>query len=173
MADSSIIKICRDPLLFRTIIAAAIADGLLLLPFFCTSNLFTKILPSGNISSLVVLLIFSLVALKLSNTYDRLRTAGLLYIRRRMLGILAPQEGVLLFTRGKDLTPQIRLLQSILISLRSGEFIAVATAALQVFFPIAVLTFTLFISIKLFLLILIFLIFYGYIFQYKSSVIKI
>ncbi len=172
MADSSIIKICRDPLLFRTIIAAAIADGLLLLPFFFTSNLFTKILPSGNISSLVVLLIFSLVALKLSNTYDRLRTAGLLYIRRRMLGILAPQEGVLLFTRGKDLTPQIRLLQSILISLRSGEFIAVATAALQVFFPIAVLTFTLFISIKLFLLILIFLIFYGYIFQYKSSEIK-
>ena len=169
MTDSPLIKIFRNSLLSRTISAAAIADGLLLLPFFFTSNLFSKILPSGNISSLIVLLIFSLVALRLSNSYDRLRTAGLLLIRRRMLNILAPQEGVLLFARGRDLTPSVRLLQSILISLRSGDFISIAGAALQVFFPIAVLVFTLFISVKLFLLILIFLVLYGFIYQYKSS----
>ena len=169
MTDSPLIKIFRNSLLSRTISAAAIADGLLLLPFFFTSNLFSKILPSGNISSLIVLLIFSLVALRLSNSYDRLRTAGLLLIRRRMLNILAPQEGALLFARGRDLTPSVRLLQSILISLRSGDFISIAGAALQVFFPIAVLVFTLFISVKLFLLILIFLVLYGFIYQYKSS----
>jgi ABC-type protease/lipase transport system fused ATPase/permease subunit len=169
MTDSPFIKIFQNSLLSRTISAAAIADVLLLLPFFFTSNLFSKILPSGNTSSLVVLLIFSLVALRLSNSYDRLRTAGLLLIRRRMLRILAPQEGVLLFARGRELTPSIRLLQSILISLRSGDFISIAGAALQVFFPIAVLIFTLFISIKLFLLILFFLILYGFIYQYKAS----
>ena len=69
MTDSPIVKIMRDPLLSRTITAAVIADGLLLLPFFFTSNLFSKILPSGNLSSLVVLLVFSLVALRLSNNY--------------------------------------------------------------------------------------------------------
>jgi ABC-type protease/lipase transport system fused ATPase/permease subunit len=169
MTDSPIVKIMRDPLLSRTIAAAVIADGLLLLPFFFTSNLFSKILPSGNLSSLVVLLIFSLVALRLSNNYDRLRTAGLLFIRRRMLEVLAPQEGILLFTRGRELTPNVRLLQSILISLRSGDFVAVASAALQVFFPIAVLILTLFISFKLFLLILIFLLAYGYVFQFKLA----
>jgi hypothetical protein len=57
MTDSPLIKIFRNSLLSRTISAAAIADGLLLLPFFFTSNLFSKILPSGNISSLIVLLI--------------------------------------------------------------------------------------------------------------------
>jgi ABC-type protease/lipase transport system fused ATPase/permease subunit len=169
MTDSPIVKIVRDPLLSRTIAAAVIADGLLLLPFFFTSNLFSKILPSGNLSSLVVLLIFSLVALRLSNNYDRLRTAGLLFIRRRMLEVLAPQEGILLFARGRELTPNVRLLQSILISLRSGDFVAVASAALQVFFPIAVLILTLFISFKLFLLILIFLLAYGYVFQFKLA----
>jgi hypothetical protein len=34
MTDSPIVKIVRDPLLSRTIAAAVIADGLLLLPFF-------------------------------------------------------------------------------------------------------------------------------------------
>ncbi|MBU3564422.1 hypothetical protein [Polynucleobacter sp. MWH-HuK1] len=169
MNDSPIVKIMRDPLLSRTIIAAVIADGLLLLPFFFTSNLFSKILPSGNLVSLVVLLIFSLVALRLSNTYDRLRTAGLLLIRRRMLEVLSPQEGILLFARGREVTPHIRLLQSIMISLRSGDFVAVAGAALQVFFPIAVLVLTLFVSFKLFLLILLFLLGYGYIFQFKMA----
>ncbi|WP_353427881.1 hypothetical protein NHB34_01855 [Polynucleobacter sp. MWH-UH19D] len=169
MTDSPIVKILRDPLLSRTITAAVIADGLLLLPFFFTSNLFSKILPSGNISSLIVLLIFSLVALRLSNNYDRLRTAGLLLIRRRMLQFLAPQEGILLFARGRELTPHIRLLQSIVISLRSGDFVAVAGAALQVFFPMAVLILTLFVSFKLFLLILIFLLVYGYVFQFKLA----
>ena len=169
MTDSPIVKIMRDPLLSRTITAAVIADGLLLLPFFFTSNLFSKILPSGNISSLIVLLIFSLVALRLSNNYDRLRTAGLLLIRRRMLEVLAPQEGILLFARGRELTPHIRLLQSIIISLRSGDFVAVAGAALQVFFPIAVLILTLFVSFKLFLLILIYLLAYGYVFQFRMA----
>ena len=169
MTDSPIVKIMRDPLLSRTITAAVIADGLLLLPFFFTSNLFSKILPSGNLSSLAVLLVFSLVALRLSNNYDRLRTAGLLLIRRRMLEVLAPQEGILLFARGRELTPHIRLLQSIIISLRSGDFVAVAGAALQVFFPIAVLILTLFVSFKLFLLILIFLLVYGYVFQFKMA----
>lgn len=169
MTDSPIVKIMRDPLLSRTIIAAVIADGLLLLPFFFTSNLFSKILPSGNLASLVVLLVFSLVALRLSNTYDRLRTAGLLLIRRRMLEVLSPQEGVLLFARGREVTPHIRLLQSIMISLRSGDFVAVAGAALQVFFPIAVLVLTLFVSFKLFLLILLFLLGYGYVFQFKMA----
>ncbi|MBU3553992.1 hypothetical protein [Polynucleobacter sp. UB-Piko-W3] len=169
MTDSPIVKIMRNPLLSRTITAAVVADGLLLLPFFFTSNLFSKILPSGNLSSLVVLLVFSLVALRLSNNYDRLRTAGLLLIRRRMLEVLAPQEGILLFARGRELTPHIRLLQSIIISLRSGDFVAVAGAALQVFFPIAVLILTLFISFKLFLLILIFLLCYGYVFQFRMA----
>jgi ABC-type protease/lipase transport system fused ATPase/permease subunit len=169
MTNSPIVKIFRDPLLSRTVTAAVIADGLLLLPFFFTSNLFSKILPSGNISSLAALLVFSLVALKLSCAYDRLRTAGLLLIRRRMLIILGSQEGVLLFARGRELTPHIRLLQSILISLRSGEFISVAGAALQVFFPMAVLVLTLFVSFKLFLLILVFLFVYGYIFQFKAA----
>jgi hypothetical protein len=86
-----------------------------------------------------------------------------------MLNILSPQEGVLLFARGRELTPSVRLLQSILISLRSGDFISIAGAALQVFFPIAVLIFTLFISVKLFFLILIFLFMYGFIYQYKAS----
>ena len=169
MIESPIAKILRDPLLSRTIRAAVIADGLLLLPFFFTANLFSKILPSGNTSSLAVLLIFSLVALHLSNTYDRLRTAGLLYMRRRMLTILAPQEGILLFARGRELTPHIRLLQTMMISLRSGDFVVVAGAALQVFFPIAVLILTLFVSFKLFLLIFIFLLMYGYVFQYKMA----
>jgi ABC-type protease/lipase transport system fused ATPase/permease subunit len=169
MIESPITKILRDPLLSRTIRAAVIADGLLLLPFFFTANLFSKILPSGNTSSLAVLLIFSLVALHLSNTYDRLRTAGLLYMRRRMLNVLAPQEGILLFTRGRELTPHIRLLQTMMISLRSGDFVVVAGAALQVFFPIAVLILTLFVSFKLFLLIFIFLLMYGYVFQYKMA----
>jgi ABC-type protease/lipase transport system fused ATPase/permease subunit len=169
MIESPITKILRDPLLSRTIRAAVIADGLLLLPFFFTANLFSKILPSGNTSSLAVLLIFSLVALHLSNTYDRLRTAGLLYMRRRMLTILAPQEGILLFARGRELTPHIRLLQTMMISVRSGDFVVVAGAALQVFFPIAVLILTLFVSFKLFLLIFIFLLMYGYVFQYKMA----
>jgi ABC-type protease/lipase transport system fused ATPase/permease subunit len=169
MIESPITKILRDPLLSRTIRAAVIADGLLLLPFFFTANLFSKILPSGNTSSLAVLLIFSLVALHLSNTYDRLRTAGLLYMRRRMLNVLAPQEGILLFARGRELTPHIRLLQTMMISLRSGDFVVVAGAALQVFFPIAVLILTLFVSFKLFLLIFIFLLMYGYVFQYKMA----
>lgn len=169
MTNSPIAKIFRDSLLSRTITAAVIADGLLLLPFFFTSNLFSKILPSGNLSSLIALLVFSLVALRLSNSYDRLRTAGLLLIRRRMLVILGPQEGLLLFARGRELTPHIRLLQSILISLRSGEFISVASAALQVFFPIAVLVLTLFVSFSLFLLVLVFLFAYGYIYQFKAA----
>jgi len=169
MTDSPFVKIARDPLLSRTIRAAIIADGLLLLPFFFTSNLFSKILPSGNSSSLAVLLVFSLVALGLSNTYDRLRTAGLLLIRRRMLATLAPQEGILLFARGREVTPHIRLLQTMLISLRSGDFVVVAGAALQIFFPIAVLILTLFVSFKLFLLILLFLLGYGYIFQFKMA----
>ena len=169
MLDSPIAKILRDPLLSRTISASAIADGLLLLPFFFTSNLFSKILPSGNLTSLIVLLLFSMVALHLSNNYDRLRTAGLLLIRRRMLEVLSPQEGVLLFARGRELTPDIRLLQSIFISLRSGDFVVIAGAALQVFFPIAVLLLTLFVSFKLFLLIFIFLLSYGYIYQFRSA----
>jgi ABC-type protease/lipase transport system fused ATPase/permease subunit len=169
MIESPIVKIFRDPLLSRTISASAIADGLLLLPFFFTSNLFSKILPSGNLTSLVVLLLFSLVALRLSNNYDRLRTAGLLLIRRRMLEVLAPQEGILLFARGRELTPHIRLLQAIFISLRSGDFVVIAGAALQVFFPIAVLILTLFVSFKLFLLILIYLISYGYVYQFRMA----
>lgn len=169
MANYSALKIFRDPLLSKTIIAAVIADGLLLLPFFFTSNLFSKILPSGNTSSLIALLVFSLVALRLSGTFDRLRTAGLLRIRRRMLEILAPQEGILLFARGKELTPNIRLLQSIMISLRSGDFVIIAGAALQVFFPIAVLALTLFVSFKLFLLILLFLLGYGYAYQFRAA----
>ena len=169
MLESPIAKILRDPLLSKTISASAIADGLLLLPFFFTSNLFSKILPSGNLTSLIVLLLFSMVALHLSNNYDRLRTAGLLLIRRRMLEVLAPQEGVLLFARGRELTPDIRLLQSIFISLRSGDFVVIAGAALQVFFPIAVLLLTLFVSFKLFLLIFIFLLSYGYIYQFRSA----
>lgn len=160
-----LIFIFKDYLLSRTILAALIADILLLLPFFFTSNLFSKILPSGNISSLLILLVFSLLAQQLSKEYDRLRTAGLLKIQRRVLNILGPQEGLLLFVRGKDLTPNIRLLQSIFVLMRSGDFISIAGAALQVFFPIAVLGLIAFVSLKLFVVVLLFLVIYGLIFQ--------
>lgn len=165
MTANVLLAIFRDFLLSRTILAALVADCLLLLPFFFTSNLFSKILPSGNTSSLVILLVFSLLAQHLSKTYDRLRTAGLLKIQRRVLRTLEPQEGVLLFARGRDLTPNVKLLQSIFVLMRSGEFIVVGGAALQVFFPIAVLILIVFASVKLFFVVLIFLLLYGLIFQ--------
>ena len=160
-----LLLILKDALLSRTIFVALIADVLLLMPFFFTSNLFSKILPSANTSSLIILLIFSLLAQQLSKEYDRLRTAGLLKIQRRVLKILGPQEGLLLFARGKDLTPNIRLLQSIFVLMRSGDFIAIGGAALQVFFPIAVLILIAFVSLKLFAVVFLFLILYGLIFQ--------
>ena len=165
MSNAVLIKIARDRVLRDTVLVALIADSLLLLPFFFTSNLFSKILPSGNISSLAILLVFSLLALQLSKTYERYRTAGLLLIRRRILHVLAPQEGVLLFARGRDVSANIKLLQSIFISLRSGEFVALAGAALQVFFPIAVLVLLTFVSWKLFAMVLVFLLIYGISFQ--------
>lgn len=165
MTANVLLTIFRDFLLSRTILAALIADCLLLLPFFFTSNLFSKILPSGNTSSLVILLVFSLLAQHLSKTYDRLRTAGLLKIQRRVLRTLEPQEGVLLFARGRELTPNVKLLQSIFVLMRSGEFVVVGGAALQVFFPIAVLALIVFASVKLFFVVLIFLLLYGLIFQ--------
>lgn len=160
-----LLAILRDRLLSRTIVVALVADGLLLLPFFFTSNLFSKILPSGNTSSLIILLVFSLLAQGLSKTYDRLRTAGLIHIQRRVLRVLEPQEGVLLFASGRDVTPNIKLLQAIFVLMRSGDFIAVGGAALQVFFPIAVLILILLVSVKLFFVVLIFLLLYGLIFQ--------
>lgn len=165
MTANVLLTILRDFLLSRTILAALVADCLLLLPFFFTSNLFSKILPSGNTSSLMILLVLSLLAQHLSKTYDRLRTAGLLKIQRRVLRTLGPQEGILLFARGRDLTPNIRLLQSIFVLMRSAEFVVVGGAALQVFFPIAVLVLILFASIKLFFVVSLFLLLYGLVFQ--------
>lgn len=168
MNSQTLSKIIADKLLLNTIFAAIFSDGLLLLPFFFTTNLFSKILPSGNVSSLVLLLVFSVVALALSSTYDRLRTAGLLYLRRRLLVYLKPQEGVLLFTKPRDLSPSLRLLQTMYISLVTGEFINIASSVLQIFFPLAVLILTLFISFKLFLLLVVVLTVYSVVFQIKT-----
>lgn len=165
MIGNVLMSVLRDRLLSRTILAALVADTLLLLPFFFTSNLFSKILPSGNTASLIILLMFSLLAQHLSKSYDRLRTAGLIKVQRLVLKLLEPQEALLLFARGRDLTPNVKLLQSIFVLMRSGEFILVGGAALQVFFPIAVLLLILFASIKLFAVVLVFLLLYGLIFQ--------
>lgn len=151
--------------LFRgTAISALICDALLLLPFFFTSNLFVKILPSGNIWSLTVLLIFSVMSLSLSKHYERLRTAGLIKIQKRTLVHFKNIEVSLLFSGQPQGSSQQALL-SVLLSLKNNEFVSAATGALQIFFPIIVLAITFTISIPLFLLLTVFLIVYGYVFS--------
>jgi ABC-type transport system involved in cytochrome c biogenesis ATPase subunit len=151
--------------LFRgTASAAIICDTLLLLPFFFTSNLFVKILPSGNVWSLTVLLIFSVFSLSLSKYYERLRTAGLLKIQSRTLAHFRNVEVSLLFS-GQPQGGNQQFLLSVLISLKTNEFLAAATGAFQIFFPIIILIITLFISVPLFILLIVFLIIYGYVFS--------
>jgi len=155
--------------LFRgTAISALICDALLLLPFFFTSNLFVKILPSGNVWSLVVLLLFSVMSLSLSKHYERLRTAGLIKIQKRTLLHFKNIEVSLLFSGQPQGSSQQALL-SVLLSLKNNEFVSAATGALQIFFPIIVLGITFAISVPLFLLLTAFLLLYGYVFSSLQS----
>jgi ABC-type transport system involved in cytochrome c biogenesis ATPase subunit len=156
--------------LFRgTALAALICDTLLLLPFFFTSNLFVKILPSGNVWSLAVLLIFSVMSLSLSKHYERLRTAGLIKIQRKTLIYFKNIEVSLLFS-GQPQGASQQVLLSVLLSLKTNEFVSAATGALQIFFPIIVFGITFAVSIPLFFLLLIFLVMYGYVFSsFQSS----
>ena len=151
--------------LFRgTATSAFICDTLLLLPFFFTSNLFVKILPSGNVWSLSVLLVFSIMSLSLSKHYERLRTAGLIRIQRKTLVYFKNIETSLLFS-GQAQSSNQQILLSVLLSLKNNEFVNSATAVFQVFFPIIVLGITLAVSVPLFLVLVSFLIIYAYLFS--------
>lgn len=156
-------------LLLGTSVAAFICDSLLLIPFFFTSNLFVKILPSKNIWSLVVLLSISVLSLVLSKFYERLRTAGLVKIQRATLNYFKVIESSLLFSGNTSSNSQNSFLLQTLLLLKTNEFVSSASAVFQIFFPILILIITFFISAKLFLLLIIFLIVYGFIFSFFQS----
>jgi ABC-type protease/lipase transport system fused ATPase/permease subunit len=156
-------------ILFGTSIAAFICDALLLIPFFFTSNLFVKILPSKNIWSLVILLVISVMSLVLSKYYERLRTAGLIKIQRSTLNYFRSIESSLLFTGNANTNPRNSFLLQTLMMLKTNEFISSATAAFQIFFPILIFIITFYISIKLFFLLFIFLLLYGFIYNFLQS----
>jgi ABC-type protease/lipase transport system fused ATPase/permease subunit len=143
-------------LLLGTSVAAFICDALLLIPFFFTSNLFVKILPSKNIWSLVVLLAISVLSLILSKFYERLRTAGLIKIQRATLNYFKVIESSLLFSGNTSSNSQNSFLLQTLLLLKTNEFVSSASAVFQIFFPILILIITIYISAKLFLLMIIF-----------------
>ena len=107
-------------ILFGTAIAAFICDALLLIPFFFTSNLFVKILPSKNIWSLVILLVISVMSLVLSKYYERLRTAGLIKIQRSTLNYFRSIESSLLFTGNVNTNPRNSFLLQTLMMLKTN-----------------------------------------------------
>jgi ABC-type protease/lipase transport system fused ATPase/permease subunit len=156
-------------LLVGTAMAAFICDALLLIPFFFTSNLFVKILPSKNIWSLVILLTISVMSLILSKFYERLRTAGLIKIQRSTLNYFRSIENSLLFTGNTNSNPRNSFLLQTLMILKTNEFINSATAAFQIFFPILIFIITFYISFKLFVLLFIFLLLYGFIYNFLQS----
>jgi len=156
-------------LLIGTAVAAFICDALLLIPFFFTSNLFVKILPSKNIWSLVILLAISVMSLVLSKYYERLRTAGLIKVQRSTLNYFRSIESSLLFTGNANSNPRNSFLLQTLMILKTNEFISSATAAFQIFFPILIFIITFYISFKLFLLLFIFLVSYSFIYNYLQS----
>ena len=160
-------------LLLGTSLAAFVCDSLLLIPFFFTSNLFVKILPSKNIWSLVILLIISVMSLVLSKYYERLRTAGLIKIQRSTLNYFRSIESSLLFTGNAISNPRNSFLLQTLMILKTNEFLSSATAAFQIFFPILIFAITFFISFKLFLLLFLFLLAYGFIYNYLQSTKKV